>query len=132
MKSLGYQIVKGRGISFIDDKKVKVKGSEVGFSLMKIEKILDLNKQIETQKNARKLLHESITKKPAQTITPTQKLMVRQSREKHVDISILDSLEGKRNGLLYGMMKPEHADGFIHPELLKESRRKRKKLKRSL
>jgi hypothetical protein len=40
MKSLGYQVLKGRGIAFIDDKKVKIKGSEVGYSLMMIEKIL--------------------------------------------------------------------------------------------
>ena len=32
MKSLGYQVLKGRGISFIDDKKVKIKGRKVGFS----------------------------------------------------------------------------------------------------
>jgi hypothetical protein len=42
MTGLGYKVIKGRGISFIDDKKVKIKGSEVGFSLMKIEKILAL------------------------------------------------------------------------------------------
>jgi hypothetical protein len=46
MKALGYQIIKGRGISFIDDKKVKVKGSEVGFSLAKIEKVLELKRQL--------------------------------------------------------------------------------------
>lgn len=40
MKALGYQVLKGRGIAFIDDKKVRIKGSEVGFSLATIEKIL--------------------------------------------------------------------------------------------
>jgi DNA-binding transcriptional MerR regulator len=42
--------LKGRGISFIDDKKVKVKGSEVGFSLAKIEKVLELKGQLHKQK----------------------------------------------------------------------------------
>lgn len=37
MKALGYQVLKGRGISFLDGKGVKVKGSEVGYSLMRIE-----------------------------------------------------------------------------------------------
>jgi sulfur transfer complex TusBCD TusB component (DsrH family) len=46
MEDLGYQVLKGRGISFIDDKKVKIKGSEVGFSLMKIEKILALKQDL--------------------------------------------------------------------------------------
>ena len=46
MTDLGYKITKGRGISFIDDKKVKIKGSEVGFSLMKIEQILALKQEL--------------------------------------------------------------------------------------
>lgn len=51
MRELGYKVLKGRGISFIDDKKVKIKGSELGFSLMKIEKILH-QKQQNAMKNA--------------------------------------------------------------------------------
>lgn len=51
MKSLGYQIIKGRGISFIDNKKVKIKGSEVGFSLAKIEKILELKRQLQKEQS---------------------------------------------------------------------------------
>jgi hypothetical protein len=40
MEQRKIQIVKSRGISFIDDKKMKVKGSEVGYSLSTVEKIL--------------------------------------------------------------------------------------------
>lgn len=43
MKALGYKVIKARGIAFIDDKKVKVKGSDVGYSLAKIERILQKN-----------------------------------------------------------------------------------------
>ncbi|WP_118976564.1 relaxase/mobilization nuclease domain-containing protein [Taibaiella koreensis] len=43
VKALGYGVIKARGISFIDDKKVKIKGSEVGYSLATIEKILQQN-----------------------------------------------------------------------------------------
>jgi len=46
MKALGYKVIKGRGICFIDGKKVKIKGSEVGFSLMKIEKIVALRQEL--------------------------------------------------------------------------------------
>ena len=46
MEGLRYQVIKGRGISFVDDKKVKTKGSEVGFSLAKIEKILALKQEL--------------------------------------------------------------------------------------
>jgi len=41
MKEKKYTIIKGRGISFIDDKKVKIKGSEVDYSLQTIEHILE-------------------------------------------------------------------------------------------
>ena len=41
MKEKDIKVFKGRGISFIDDKKMKVKGSEIGFSLQKIQKKLD-------------------------------------------------------------------------------------------
>ena len=40
MNARNVQIIKSRGISFIDDKKMKVKGSDLGFSLSTIEKIL--------------------------------------------------------------------------------------------
>jgi hypothetical protein len=46
MKGLGYAVIKGRGISFIDDKKVKTKGSEVGFSLSRIEQVLSLKQKL--------------------------------------------------------------------------------------
>ena len=54
MKALGYKVIKGRGISFIDDKKVKIKGSEVGFSLAAIERILSLKEQITAKQKAEK------------------------------------------------------------------------------
>ena len=43
MKQKNYQVIKGRGIAFIDSKGVYVKGSELGYSLAKIEKILELS-----------------------------------------------------------------------------------------
>ena len=46
MKEKGYQVQKGRGIAFIDEQIVKIKGSEVGFSLMKIENIMGLKYQL--------------------------------------------------------------------------------------
>lgn len=46
MKGLGYQVLKVSSIAFIDGKKVRTKGSEVGFSLMKIEKMIHLKEEI--------------------------------------------------------------------------------------
>jgi Relaxase/Mobilisation nuclease domain len=47
MKEKGYQVIKGRGISFLDGKGVKCKGSQVGFSLMRIEKIFEKKLQLQ-------------------------------------------------------------------------------------
>lgn len=46
MREKGYQIIKARGISFLDKQKVKVKGSEVGYSLQTIEKLLALKPEL--------------------------------------------------------------------------------------
>jgi hypothetical protein len=40
LKRFGYQVVKGRGISFIDNKAVKTKGNDVGYSLQKIQQLV--------------------------------------------------------------------------------------------
>lgn len=40
IRNKGYGIIKARGIAFLDSEKVKVKGSEVGYSLHRIEQLL--------------------------------------------------------------------------------------------
>jgi hypothetical protein len=40
----GYKVITGRGIVFIDEKQVKIKGSSVGYSLSKIEQIFQLRR----------------------------------------------------------------------------------------
>ena len=40
IRAKGYSIIKARGIAFLDQQKVKIKGSEVGYSLQTIEKLL--------------------------------------------------------------------------------------------
>jgi hypothetical protein len=52
MTRKGYSLVKGRGIAFIDSKDVRTKGSEVGYSLAKIEGII-------TDSNLKRLLLQS-------------------------------------------------------------------------
>jgi hypothetical protein len=42
MKQKNYEVIKGRGVAFRDQKKMYAKGSELGYSLSKIEKILQL------------------------------------------------------------------------------------------
>jgi len=45
IKKDGYSVIKGRGIAFIDSKKVSTKGSEIGYPLSKIERILAVNQR---------------------------------------------------------------------------------------
>lgn len=56
MNGEGYTVIRARGIRFIDAKKVKTKGSEIGFSLQRIEKLLALDRLQRT------LVLEQITK----------------------------------------------------------------------
>jgi len=46
MQDKGYRVDKGRGIAFEDDKKVRVKGSEVDYSLRTIERVLAQNERL--------------------------------------------------------------------------------------
>jgi hypothetical protein len=52
MHERGYKIIKGRGISFADEKKVTVKGSQVNYSLGTIEKILAHRQWLQSQKQS--------------------------------------------------------------------------------
>jgi hypothetical protein len=52
MNKKGYQIIKGRGISFTDEKKVTVKGSDLNYSLATIEKILAQQQWLQAQKQS--------------------------------------------------------------------------------
>lgn len=136
MKSLGYQVLKGRGISFIDDKNVKIKGSEVGFSLMKIETVLELQRQLKIKKSLKKsdteliakLRHERTEKPPP----ATQILLAKHSSRGDPEQSIIEETEKQISTLLYDMLKPEQAYDSISPELLKEAHGRRKRHRQRL
>ena len=124
MKAMGYQIIKGRGISFIDDKKVKVKGSNLGFSLSKIEKIMELKRQ---------LRHE---KEKSQQSRPEQKIQYRQSskhqHENHDEVEVIEVMERQISKLLNELIRPEYATDGVDIELIRESRKKKKRRHRQM
>ncbi|MEP7377765.1 MAG: relaxase/mobilization nuclease domain-containing protein [Chitinophagaceae bacterium] len=145
MKVLGYVVLKGRGICFIDEKKVRIKGSQVGFPLSKIEKIFDFKHKItqreELFKAKQKLYsiagaNESLREKEKQhsMVGPAAKLL-RQFREKdqEEDITIMHEeiqmMKEMVSQIIYDLLKAEYADQSIAPELLKEARKKKKKLR---
>lgn len=113
MKALGYTVLKGRGISFTDDKKVKTKGSEVGFSLAVIEKVLALKGELSAQQ-----AQGQVPKKPEGTgdkvgYTATEQAPV-SANEKKIRSMLAELLEpGQQRG----------DDDFI-PSWLRKRKRK--------
>ncbi len=65
----GYEIELGRGIAFTDAQAVRFKGSEVGFALLKIEKQLAQNKQMQQEE----LKKPSLAQQLRETIARSQK-----------------------------------------------------------
>ncbi len=121
MKEKGYQITKGRGISFTDEKKVKVKGSELGYSLQKIEQIFQLQQQLQ-QLREDKVKHEQSTKlHPARTL-----LEYKQSLQEAEHLKDKESFLTKTIDLL---LKPTVVnDNYLPQELLKQHQQQKKKM----
>jgi hypothetical protein len=132
MKSLGYKVLKGRGISFIDDKKVKIKGSEVGFSLAKIEQILHLKQELEIKQEKQRLREITIQRSMERHAhTPVQRLLLKTAHSNQQEVLEILELEKQLSNLIYDLLKPEYGGQSINPEFLKEARRKRKQHKPS-
>jgi DNA-binding transcriptional MerR regulator len=126
MKAMGYQVLKGRGISFIDDKKVKLKGSEVGFSLMKIEKILALKQQTESKETVKQidqggLLQGQNTGTWKQFPEPQKSLFKKQKTVPQIE------LKKQLSELIDALTKPENIPEQFIPGLLKKRRVKKRR-----
>lgn len=142
MKSLGYKVLKGRGICFIDEKKVRIKGSEVGFPLAKIEKILAYNQKInqkEDLQETKEKLFEIEQKKDLQLpiLTPGRRLLKQmKDKEKQEELSIgreeVNMMKEVINSVINELFKTEYIDQSVSPEFLKEWLRRKKKLKQKL
>jgi len=120
MKDKGYAITKGRGISFTDEKKVKVKGSELGYSLQKIEKILDLQQQLQQVKEDKAKQEQSTRLQSARTL-----LQYKQSLQEADHLRDKESFLTKTIDIL---LKPAANDNYIPQELLKQHHQQQKKM----
>jgi hypothetical protein len=127
MTELGYKVIKGRGISFIDDKKVKIKGSEVSFSLGKIEKILALKQElaIKQKERLRQEPGQGITKQPA---SPGQRMIFKHMQRSERESAPVIQTEKQIATLLSALLEPEQQMGGGLPyELTEEYLRKKRK-----
>lgn len=113
MKALKYDVIKMRGIAFRDQQKVYTKGSEVGYSLATIEKVL-------AQKQDLKMEH-----KPGLT---QLKIHHEKQPENPLPINRESHIRKDNQGMLHDLLKPVpgSVEG-INPLLLeKQKKRKRK------
>ncbi|SCY94510.1 Relaxase/Mobilisation nuclease domain-containing protein [Flavobacterium anhuiense] len=122
MKELGYKVLKGRGISFIDDKKVKIKGSEVGFSLTKIEKILHQKQQYAMKNIGEEKNHD----RDSQSISNS--FNTEKQNEENQGYSLDRSVVVKEVlGVIGQLMNSEYEPDYIDPELQRIPQKKKKK-----
>jgi Relaxase/Mobilisation nuclease domain len=126
----GYQVMKARGISFTDEKKVKVKGSEVGFSLQTIEQILEAKQALKLKQTLKKQLiqrHRPVYKQ--QQILRPQQQDNRLSKElaKERGISMGRNLSRNSLKILELIMKPEEIYGQEPYELSQNAYRQRQR-----
>jgi hypothetical protein len=124
MQDLGYKVLKGRGISFIDEKKVKIKGSEIGFSLAKIEKILSQN-ELSARKNIGK---EKNRNKDSQLIFNsfnTEK--ENEEKQSYNPSRTAETVVKEVLGSIGQLMNSEYGPDYIDPELQRMLQKKKKK-----
>ncbi|MES1221936.1 MAG: relaxase/mobilization nuclease domain-containing protein [Bacteroidota bacterium] len=114
MKALKYEVIKGRGIAFRDSQKVYTKGSEVGFSLSQIEKILAIKPELRIQ-NVQ--------------IEVSEKNSPNTSQLSHTNSAIEKPAKTESQTLVDIIMKPEKALYPMNYELLKENKKRRRKKK---
>ena len=115
LKDKKYQIIKGRGIAFIDKKGVYVKGSEIGYSLSNIEKILQRSPEhkqiiISVQKEKDSSFKKQL---PQRSLNQHHKIL----NDKKTDLDKIADI----------LLKPEITDNYIPNELLEKKKQKKKK-----
>lgn len=114
MCAKGYELIKGRGIAFRDAKKMYAKGSELGYSLATIEKLLGLN---DSQKQAliqQHLQKEKNLRKDRIPYSPT-------TQENTIQDTFPISLH-----TLELLLRPEIERDYTPEQLLKKKRKKKR------
>lgn len=137
MKALGYKVLKARGICFIDEKKVRIKGFEVGFPIAKIEKILSYKHTIrqkeDLQDQKEKLLQiEGEREYRRQGQSPARRLLTQLNyKRKQEELSIgreeIDMMKQVAKDVINELFKTEYLNQSVSSEFLREYLKKKKK-----
>ena len=124
MRDLGYKVLKGRGISFIDNKKVKIKGSEVGFSLIKIEKILHQKQQYPKKNAGEEKNHD----RDSQSISNSFNTGKQNEEKQNYNLGRTgEEVVKEILGFTGQLMNSEYEPDYIDPELQRRLQKKKKR-----
>ncbi|GAC1599225.1 MAG: hypothetical protein NVS3B8_11790 [Chitinophagaceae bacterium] len=140
MRQLNYEVIKSRGIAFRDQQKVYTKGSEVGFSLRKIEKLLELKPELKNQllyKEQRQSIfkeHEPANQKqqqdrPVPLHRKSGQSNQQTTKDMEPDTRLSKEISTTLSRTLEILMKPEPHEQTINPALTGEERKRRRKQK---
>lgn len=132
MRNNGYKIIKGRGIKFIDAKKVQVKGSELGYSLQTIENILTAKQTLKPTGEIRQAWENSAIVKPTHTENTESKGEKPTTTPEKQSAIKEDISPQKDHSLLSMLTEPAGADNnqelFIQHDPRKKKKRRRPRL----
>jgi len=126
MKGLGYELIKRRGITFIDEKKVKIKGSGVGFPLSRIERFFELKNQVGRKKDGHTADSGIEDRRPLIGLVPHGTNGSKETVHKMEDPNITRELKN----ILELLLRSEYADNHIPYEMTEAGIKKKKKKKR--
>jgi hypothetical protein len=115
MKGLKYEIIKGRGIAFIDRQKVYTKGSEVGYSLIQIEKHLAM------QLKEKERLSPGMNHK--------QQARSDEGNKPGVILAATENAESFDNKIFEQLITPMQQSDYVNPLLVKRKKQRRKGLR---
>jgi Relaxase/Mobilisation nuclease domain len=132
MERDGFKLHKGRGIAFTDEKKVTFKGSQLGYSLSNIEKILEQKLELRVQLKQR----IDQERKPEQKQTAGSEMLMKEKRQnllpdkemspgRKQEIPLLKDLRLER--LITELMKPEREQSLAYEFTAAAERRRRRK-----
>lgn len=133
MEQRGYQLIKGRGIAFMDDKGVRVKGCEMGYSLKRIEQIFEQKQDLQLEQQFRQV--EALKKEQnhhhTQSASNKHGLLPKKSSLDKGENTLIElaKLEQHLERTLDLLLKPEFENSNMPYELLKEYRQQQRKRK---
>jgi hypothetical protein len=135
IREKGYQVDKGRGIAFEDEKKVRIKGSEVGYSLGTIAQILAKNQRgFLRQQPEFQQKHKEISKLARKKVSIGLEKMSEPIKARKIDETIDLEVVQSAGRMIKALMEPVKGagGGSSYDPWEEEERRRRKKKKKGL